>query len=341
MTDTTQATLLRRMIRPQTDEGADNPLTSSRAARLALTKSADSAIGLVLTVTSGAEETATLDDMLGALSDDLLLIGLGRAGTREGLVSVDLQLRAAIVEMQTVGALIDQPATDRAPTLTDCILSEPLLTTFLTAFPAAVIGTPLEGWADGVELDDRFKGVRSAGLMLTDCKYRIVRMNVDLGVAERQGQIVIALPLVETAAPEVAVDPDPVDWDATFLDTVQAAPATLEAQLHRFTVPLATIQGLTVNQVLPLPGCTVDTVQLRAVDGGATVAVAKLGQLGGMRAVRLQPAPPPQLTEFAQGAVQEVPDLLSAGGYDGMDTSTEPPTDMMINAIDADVANPP
>ncbi len=323
MTDTTQTTLLRRMIRPRTDKEADNPLTSSRAVRLALTKSANDAIGLVLSVTSVAEEVAMLDDMLGGLSDDLLLIGLGRDGVQVGLVSIDLQLRAAIVEMQIVGALIDQAATERAPTLTDSRLCEPLLNAFLTAFPAAVSGTPLDGWADGAALDDRFRDVRSAGLVLADRKYRVVRMNVDLGVAERQGQIAIALPLVETALPQVAVDPDPVDWDAAFQDTAQDAPASLEAQLHSFSVPLATIQGLSVDQLLPLPGCTVSSVKLRAADG-TTVAQAKLGQIGGMRAVRLQPAPPPQLAELARGAAQDHPEVLSPGMQDG-------PEDPLIN----------
>ncbi len=320
------------MIRPRNDEGGDSPLTSSRALRLALMKSANDSIGLVLTVTSVAEDVVMLDDMLGGLSDDLLLVGLGRDDARVGLISIDLQLRAAIVEMQIVGAPIDQAATDRAPTLTDHRLCEPFLDAFLKAFPAAVSGTPLGGWADGVALDDRFGDVRAAGLVLADCKYRVVRMNVDLGVAERQGQIAMVLPLAEVSLPQVAVDPDPVDWDAAFQETVQDAPATLEAQLHSFSVPLAAIEGLRVDQLLPLPGCTVSSVKLRAADG-TTVAQAKLGQLGGMRAVRLQPAPLPQLTELAAGAVQELSDVLSPGLLDGPE---EPLIDVTVDADPAE-----
>ncbi len=72
MTDSTQATILRRMTSSHETDVAENPLTSSRAVRLALTKAANDSVGLVLTVSSVAEDVSALDAMLDGLPDGLM-----------------------------------------------------------------------------------------------------------------------------------------------------------------------------------------------------------------------------------------------------------------------------
>lgn len=303
MTEGTRVTLLRRMTRPPGPEVAESPLTSSRAVRLALTRAANDTVGLVLTVQSVAEEVTGLDDMLSTLGDGLMLVGLNRDGDLAGVVALDMEMRAAVLEMETMGAVLAEPAEQRPPTRTDKMLCEPLLAEFLSAFPGAVLGTPLDGWLDSILPGDKLGSARAAGLILTDCDYRIVRMAVDLGVADRQGMLMMALPLAEKSAPPEVALPLPVDWTTAFQDTVAEAPATLAAQLHRFPVSLATAQSLEVGSILPLPGCTVSSVRLLSPDG-QVVAQAKLGQLGGYRAVRLEAAPAPELSDLREGPVE-------------------------------------
>jgi flagellar motor switch protein FliM len=199
-------------------------------------------------------------------------------------------LRAAVLETQTMGRLLDQPADDRAATGTDKALCDPLLTAFLAALPPAVCGTSYEGWVDDVVIGDQLADSRLAGLLLQDGDYRVLRLTVNLGAADRQGEVMLALPLLSAHPPEAAVPPDPVDWDSAFAAVVQDAPASLTARLHRFTIPLGQAQTLRVGQVLPLPGCTVSSVRLIAPDG-RMVAQAKLGQLAGHRAVRIEAEP--------------------------------------------------
>lgn len=309
MAISTQATLLRRMIRPQGDPVADNPLTSSRAVRLALTKAAHESIGLVLTVTSVAEAEGTLDETLAALDDDLLLVELLRRDGLVGLAAIDQELRTAIVEMQTIGALIPKPAVERRPTATDAFLSLPLLQAFLGAFPATVAGTSLDGWGDDVLADAKIPDLRTAGLMLADVRFRTVQMSVDFGVADRQGVLQIVLPVIEIPVGQGLPKPSPVDWHSALQDSVMEAPAGLEALLHRVTLPLAALRRLKVGDVLPLTGCTVSSVRLLAADG-QTVAQAKLGQMGGMRALRLEPPPAPQLTELDAGSPPPESEML-------------------------------
>ncbi|WP_342076152.1 FliM/FliN family flagellar motor switch protein [Yoonia sp. SS1-5] len=292
------STILRRMTGRQTGEAAEMPLTLSRAVRLALTKAADETIGLSVTVTDMAEDVRSLDDLLVDLDATLMLVGLERDGRLAGLMALDMQLRAAVVETQTIGRLIDAPADQRDPTGTDKSLCDAMLAHFLTALPHATAATEFDGWLDGVVLGDRVRSSRAAGLVLEDCEYRVLRFPIDLGVAERTGELRIALPM--TAGPATPDLPQPVsqDWVPQFRAAVEAAPATLEAELYRFQLPLSQARDLKAGQVIPLYGCTVNSVRLLSLDG-RQVAQAKLGQVGGKRALRIEAAPAAELSELA------------------------------------------
>ena len=208
-----------------------------------------------------------------------------------------MQLRAAVLEMETMVVLAATAAEDRAPTHTDKVLCEPLIAAFLAAFPEAVRGTAFDGWGDGITQHDRIKDTRNAGLVLDDCPYRLVQMNVQLGPADRHGTLFLALPLNDVPKVEEAPAKHKADWNARFPKVVEDAPAALTALLHRFSVPLALARSLRVGTVLPLAGCSVSSVRLLAPDG-QEVAEAKLGQSGGKRAVRLQTAPMPDLHDL-------------------------------------------
>ncbi|MEM8537876.1 MAG: FliM/FliN family flagellar motor C-terminal domain-containing protein [Pseudomonadota bacterium] len=302
-------------------ETSENPLTTSRAVRMALTKSANDTVGLAVTVNRVAEQHARLDDMLATLPDDLMLIRMERQGRPVGLIGVDMQMRAAILEMETVGALINAPAENRPPTRTDYSLAMPLVRSFLAAFPGAVMRTELDGWLDGAAATDRFANARAAGLILSDCEYRTVSMHVDLGVAEREGCVLLALPLHGAIDPDADQAPDETPWHKAFPENVVAAPARLTALLHRFHMPLAAANDLKVGKMVHLPGSTVEGVKLLS-DDGHVVATAKLGQMGGKRAVRLESAPAPTLVDLAGGqatAVTQQDDMH--GALDAGDTS--------------------
>lgn len=321
MTESSQTTLLRRMTRSQGQDSAETPLTSSRAVRLTLTKAANDTIGLVLTVSSVGEEVTGLDDMLGLMDDGLMLVGLERDDALLGMLAIDMELRAAIVEMQTMGALLGLKAEQRAPTGTDKMLCDPLIAALLSSFPQALSGTPLEGWLDHVAPAAQIANTRAAGLVLEDRDYRIVTMEVDLGIADRSGVLRIALPPAASPQPAEVPAPAEIGWDAALHAAINEAPAQLDALLHRFPISLATAQDLHVGAVLNLSGCTVNSVRLLAKDG-KTVAQAKLGQVGGYRAVRIEDAPMPQLHELTPADAplpRAEPSLLENTDVEGTD----------------------
>ena len=282
--------VLHRMTRRQQPDAPDVPLTASRAVRLALARAAQTSVGLKLTVGSVAEQALTLDPLLEECDDSPMLMALTRDGAVCGLMACDAGLVSAAIEVMTTGRISAQPPEVRHVTRTEGTLVQPLLRAILDELDETTARTALDGWTRHVGLGQRFDSARAAGFALTERGYRLMRMTLDCGAPERQGALLIALPLHATAQPLVPADPPQApaaDWHGRFQAAVLAAPARLDAVLHRMKVPLARVTALQVGDCLPLTGCTVGMVRL--VDpNGRTVARGRLGQVAGQIAVRIQ-----------------------------------------------------
>ena len=185
---------------------------------------------------------------------------------------------------------------------------------------------------DGVTHDDPIADKRMAGLLLDDGRYRLVQMNVQLGPADRQGILFIALPVLDPPPVDATPIKDAVDWSNQFPKVVQdAPPAALTALLLGFSLPLATARAFQVGTVVPLPGCNVSSVRLMAADG-KEIAQTKLGQSGGMRAVRSkQAAPMPDLHDLTapMGADTLTVEALSDCAFD-FDAPDVPEADFAV-----------
>lgn len=243
------------------------------------------------------EETLSLDDMLGALDPTLMLLAMLDLEHMVGLAALDLNLRAALIEVQTVGKVLPDQPDERVPTLTDASMAEPLLGAILHHMAETTLRTPLEGWGQGISIAGQVPSIRSAGLILPDRAYRVIRMSLDLNAGDRQGELVFALPDSRVAEPLPETKKPDGDWAERFRATVNASAVRLDAQLHRFKLPLYVVDQLKVGQVLPLEGCKVTSLKLMAKDGRA-VATARLGQSGGMRAIRVEAAATPMMEAF-------------------------------------------
>ncbi|MBU2358739.1 MAG: FliM/FliN family flagellar motor switch protein [Alphaproteobacteria bacterium] len=289
MTLVTGSGVLHRMTRHPEAETPDVPLTASRAVRLAVARAAQTHLALKLTVGSVAEQALSLDALLADMDDDLLLMGLTRDGAVCGIMACDAGLVSATIEMMTTGRVTVNPPDGPRVTRTEGTLVLPLLRHILDEMEETTIRTVLDGWARTLGLGARFENTRAAGFALTEQTYRLLRLSLDCGLPERQGTLLLALP-VQTAAPPqtTAAAPAPTqDWQDQFRAAVLSAPARLDAVLHRMKVPLSTLTGMEVGMCLPLNGCTVGMVRL--VDpNGNTVARGRLGQIAGQIAVRIQ-----------------------------------------------------
>ncbi|MEL6682343.1 MAG: FliM/FliN family flagellar motor switch protein [Pseudomonadota bacterium] len=297
MVDQEHAQILRRMVGQPQEDLADSPLTSSRAVRTALTKVAQDCAGLRVTVQSVDEQVQPLDDVLGDLTDELMLVGLERNGALVGLVAVDMQLRAAVVEMQTVESVAERPVEARPATTTDKRLCDPLLSGLLNALPQAVTGTEFEGWMDSAKPGSMLQSVRAAGLLLQDQAYRVLRVTADLGSGDRDGMIAFVLPVQSQTIQPVETHEVPNDWPGAFRAAVSEAAAVFEAELCKIQMPIGQANTLSIGDIVPLSGCTVASVKLRSLDGQA-VRLARLGQSNGHRAVRIVAQEQPDMVEL-------------------------------------------
>lgn len=323
--------VLRLMAQARAPATPDVPLTASRAVRLAMTRGAENAIGLAVTVSSVAEEVLTLDELLAALNDDLLMVRLQRGNSIIGVVACDYPFAAAAVEVQTTGFVSSAAPPQRAVTGTDMSLTQPIFSGFLSELSLTTPRTALDNWATDVVVGNRFDEVRRVGFDLIDVSYRMIRLSLDMGGDNRVAQLLMALPIHGQPVPVVSQSRPAVDWTSAFQSAVNDAPATLDAVLHKFRMPLKTATNLEVGQILPLPGCTVGSVRLVA-PGGQTVARARLGQIAGQIAVRLQDEEDHLLSEMPSmgggvdlGGMAEMPDMMDSPGLmDSPDMMSSP-----------------
>jgi flagellar motor switch protein FliM len=284
---------------------ADAPLTSSRALRVAITRAADKALGLSLTVQSVSEELVALDDAIAAFPVENLYISMVRDGEVVGMMGVDNQLRAASIEMQTMGRLSKNAPPERAATGTDLMMLMPLCTMILAQIAETTLGSELEGWTKGVTLGAKFDSLRAAGLAIEDAEFRTMRLSIDLPVGERHAELLIMLPNHQLAPKVEAVTSTGVSWAIKMRAAVNLAPATLDAILYQVTMPIGVVDALKVGDVVPLLGATVGSVRLFAPDS-VLVSEARLGQSGGKRAVRIQPAPEAMMRDLPAPEAQAV-----------------------------------
>jgi flagellar motor switch protein FliM len=251
-------------------------------------------VGLPLAVLGIREEEGPLDDQLARLDGDLLLLALRQEGGPLGLGALDGEGRAAAIEAQALGRVSPTPPEPREATAADAALARPLFESFLREAQAAVESTPLAGWLRDPSVAERLPSAREAAMLLPDGRYRMVRMTLDLGAGGRQGLFLLLARLPE---PPRQLGPPGEEPEATVATQALRSQARVEAVLHRLRLPLSAAEALEPGQLLPLPGVTVASVRLEA--GGVPLGPARLGQVAGMRAVRIETPLAPELADLA------------------------------------------
>lgn len=289
--------LLRRIARP----GGPRPaLTPARALRLATTRAAEQSIGLSLAVLGVAEEEGTLDDLLSRFEEGLLCLALAEGDDPVGLVALDAEARAAAIEAQALGRVSPILPEPRPVTAADAALARPLLSGILREIEEALADTALGGWLRRPRMAQRLPGTREATMLLPDGRYRVVRLTLDLGAGGRQGLLLLMVRL----PPAKPMTPEPEGPVVTVAAQAMGAKAAIEAVLHRLHLPWEAAEAFAVGQVIPLPGVTVASVRLEG--GGQDLGPARLGQVAGMRAVRIE-APPGR-------DLEDIPSLRESSG---------------------------
>ena len=308
-------------------------LTAAKVLRAAVVQAAEDVAGLTAAAGPVDEARTTLTPFVEALPDPALLGLIEGPGGRYGLMVLDAQVVAALIEMQTTGRVVARPADARTPTRTDAIMCADFIDRLLELVDRRAAEADLEvapaisGFRYGMALAEP----RAIAMALEDIPYREFRFEVDLGRGAKSGHLQLLLPFdppgkARSGGAEVEA------FAAAMRAQVLETQAVLSATLLRRRMSLAEIAGLDVGSLLHLPRAALTEITVEALDG-TVVANGRLGQVNGHRAVRLTlpgtamasgepaalaavPAPPPETLERDQPA-GELPAPDGAAGLAG------------------------
>lgn len=262
-------------------------MSPAKALRRALSRSADVLWDLALVTHGVGQEIADQDQVVEMLPPRGLLLLLDGPGGALGLAMVDREILTGLTEVQTILQVTQMPVEDRALTPTDAAMVSPLLDGTLERFERYLDGHPLHAQLAGYRFGAMLEDPRAAGLLLDAASYRVFSVSVDLALGRRKGDMMIVLPERPEAEDPLATTEAGEGAEGPHEKTMTLLPVRMEAVLSRVTLPLSVAQRLRPGDLVPLPPDALDSVEF--VSGSEVpIAGGRLGQMNGMRAVRLR-----------------------------------------------------
>jgi flagellar motor switch protein FliM len=335
--------LRRRLRRRLADGAAQAGGVVERAWDMALRRAAQDMLSLRVDVTGCRMRRLSVAELL-ELPGARSLIGiLDGPGERMGVIVLSPEIMAGMIEVQTLGQVSANPPMARKPTRTDAAMVAGFFDAALAEMELGLHGTHeltvVAGFRYASFLDDP----RPLGLMLEDAHWQVVEAEMVLAGGVKTGRILLALPVQGRGADATGSDPREAAFTAALMAQVGHAECRLDAILLRLSIDLTQMMALGVEDVLVLPGASLDLVQLETPDG-RRMATARLGQARGMRALRLSHVE----NDPGNDAAAPAPDMAAAQeaftartrrgtAQDAVDEEGSPMADLLLGlGIDAD-----
>lgn len=280
----TNTVMQRKLASARTGAGTGSR-SALRALRRAVAKAALDTVGLTLAVISATQDRIGHGDLVATLAGDRMLVLLDGPPGRTGVLWMDRDAVAAIVQIQTTGQLSGTPPAPRPFTSTDAALVQPMIDAAL-ALAEALVETPtdracLAGYRFGAQAED----ATALALEIDAERLRTFDLTVDIAAGLRQGRIGLILP-EEPAMPADAQAPDGPRRALLSRQAVGALRAELRTCLGRICLPISELAAMKPGDLIELRDGRLDAVELLSI-AGHRIAVAQLGQTAGVRAVRL------------------------------------------------------
>ncbi|WP_417586841.1 FliM/FliN family flagellar motor switch protein [Pararhodobacter oceanensis] len=313
----TRDPLLRRKLVTRNAPPPDKPAVTGPAQGLsrAFARATSSMAPLVAEQGETRRSSASLAELLDMIDSDAFVGQLDGLAAGTAVVMLDQSTFATVIEAMTIGRLGPKPPLPRRPTPTDSSLL------------ADLVNHTMRDLTDPIAAAMRFHRPvvdhRLLAVLLDDVVFDTVSLDVDLvaGEVQRPGRIMLALPRAapETLTGDPAADSETSNWGKQLEETVMRAPASMQAELGRLTLPLSEVLALGVDSSLTLPLSNLEEVQLVALDGSVQ-AIGRLGQSRGNRAVRLTSwpggtPPVPQMSDI-KPAPRAKPEAQAGEGGD-------------------------
>ncbi len=256
-------------------------MSPAKALRRALSRSADVLWDLALVAKAVDQEHLDQDGVVAQLPPEALLLLLDGPEGVVGFVTLERDLVVGLTEVQTMLQVTQMPADPRPFTATDAAMAAPLLDATLERFARFLEDHPLRPQIEGFRFGAMLEDARAAGMLLDAPGYMMFRTTLDLALGRRRGELRLFLP--ERPGARRATPPG---QPGAHEQKMELLPAQMQAVLGALRLPLGRVQALQPGDLLPLAPEVLERVTLYA-GPGTPVAGGRLGQMNGMRAVRL------------------------------------------------------
>lgn len=287
MAEKDSASVLERKLAAAGEADRGTGRSVLRALRLALARTAKELYDLQLAVI-GAKQVRCEQEGAGAfLADDRLLVLLDGADGMAGAVSMDGACVGALIQQQTMGRVTGTAMSERAFTGTDAAMAEPLIEAVLSRASELADAPEDQRCLSGYRFGARVEDVRSLLLALEADRYRVFDLTIDVAEGAMQGSICLLLPDLpmdpaKSAGRGAQNEPAGPNLDQAF----GVMRAELTASICRLRIPLTQLASMQPGDVLPLVRERLEETELVTING-QSVAAGRLGQINGLRAVRL------------------------------------------------------
>lgn len=266
---------LRRMLKPAKPVTSGSRMAEAKAWRLSLPRVSENTISMVATVVGYEVRTTFLEAILADWEGYALSLLMNGPDGARGLVQLDDALRTGLIEAQTMGRVLNSTLEPRAGTPIDAALCDHVVNAWMKG--AAEAGERVSEWtASGIMRDPR-----AAKVALDDGEYQATEVSVSLGEGARLGVLRILKPAASAGGARGAALAGS-GRHAGFL----ALEAEIEAVLYKAKVPYEWLRTLQPGSLLEIPRRAIDHVEIKTIDG-KRITRARLGQVGGKRAVRI------------------------------------------------------
>lgn len=259
-----------------------------RALRLGWARAAADTFDLPLAVIGARQARVAQEDVSRRLAEERLLLLLDGADGTAGALSLDAACVTALLQHQTMGRVSDGAAPARAFTGTDAALAAPLIDAALERAAALAGSPPDRRCLAGFHFGARAETARSLALALEAERFRVFDLTLEFAGGAQQGNICLILP---DRPEKPAAAGDGAGGAAATRETripraIAAARAELTAVIGRLRVPLDDLAAMAPGDILPLMLDRLDRVDLVTLAGHGVIA-GRLGQVGGLRAIRV------------------------------------------------------
>jgi flagellar motor switch protein FliM len=286
---------------------------AAKAWRLAMARAMHYAIGLEMTTTDLQFNRRSLPEILELPPERALIVILEGPKDGLGLLVMSAEVLAGILEMQMVGKVSANVPLSRRPTRTDAAMVSGLIDRALDGLESQLLRSVDLVWASGFRYASFLEDARPLGLLLEDIPYQLLQAEVSMSGGAKTGQIILALPVEGKGRQPRELDtPNPrraseLVFGAALEEQVLGASADLVAVLTRLKLPLDTILNFKVGDPIPLGSAALDKINIEGTNG-IRIAGGKLGQNGGMRALRFTGSEKPETQgTFAKPTVTMTP----------------------------------